>query len=477
MKFDLIVVGSGPGGYVAAIRAAQLKMKTAIIEREHLGGICLNWGCIPTKALLRSAEVFELMRHAKDYGLAADNVRIDTDAIVQRSRAVSGRLSQGVSGLLKKNKVQTIWGEARLTAPGRLSVAEPVVRSARPRPGKPAGALGAGDYTADHIVIATGARPRILPGLEADGERIWTYHEAMTPKRLPERLLVVGSGAIGVEFASFYSGLGSKVTVVEALPQILPAEDEEIARIARAQFEKQGIAVRTGATVRSAKRAPDGRTVATVKGEGAPEDIVADAITVAVGVQGNVENLGLEALGVKLDRGCIAADGYGRTNVPGLYAIGDVAGPPMLAHKAEHEGVVCIEAIRGMPTHPIRKEFIPGCTYSRPQIASVGLTEAKAKAAGYEPRIGRFPFAANGKAIALSEDRGLVKTIFDAATGKLLGAHMVGAEVTELIQGFTIAMNLETTEEELIHTVFPHPTLSEMMHESVMDAYGRAIHK
>ena len=352
MKFDIIIVGAGPGGYVAAIRAAQLGMKTAIVEREHLGGICLNWGCIPTKALLRSAEVFELMRNAKDYGLAADNVRIDADAIVQRSRAVSGRLSQGVSGLLKKNKVQTIWGEARLTAPGRLSVAEPVVRSSRPRPDKPTGALGAGEYTADHIVIATGARPRILPGLEPDGERIWTYFEAMTPKRMPERLLVIGSGAIGVEFASFYSGLGSKVTMVEALPQILPAEDEEIARFARAQFEKQGIAIRTGVTVKSANRAPDGRMVATVEGEGASEEIVADAIIVAVGVQGNVENLGLEALGVKLDRGCIAADGYGRTNVPGLYAIGDVAGPPMLAHKAEHEGVVCVEAILGMPTHP-----------------------------------------------------------------------------------------------------------------------------
>jgi dihydrolipoamide dehydrogenase len=477
MKFDIIIVGAGPGGYVAAVRAAQLGMKTAIVEREHLGGICLNWGCIPTKALLRSAEVFELMRNAKDYGLAADNVRIDADAIVQRSRAVSGRLSQGVSGLLKKNKVQTIWGEALLTAPGRLSVAESAVRSSRPRPDKPTGALGSGDYTADHIVIATGSRPRILPGLEPDGERIWTYFEAMTPKRMPERLLVIGSGAIGVEFASFYSGLGSKVTMVEALPQILPAEDGEIASFARAQFEKLGIAIRTGVTVKSANRVPDGRMVATVEGEGASEEIVADAIIVAVGVQGNVENLGLETLGVKLDRGCIAADGYGRTNVPGLYAIGDVAGPPMLAHKAEHEGVNCVEAICGILTHPIRKELIPGCTYSRPQIASLGLTEARAKAAGYEPRIGRFPFAANGKAIALGEDRGLVKTIFDATTGKLLGAHMAGAEVTELIQGFTIAMNLETTEDELIHTVFPHPTLSEMMHESVMDAYGRAVHK
>jgi dihydrolipoamide dehydrogenase len=318
MKFDIIIVGAGPGGYVAAVRAAQLGMKTAIVEREHLGGICLNWGCIPTKALLRSAEVFELMRNAKDYGLAADNVRIDADAIVQRSRAVSGRLSQGVSGLLKKNKVQTIWGEALLTAPGRLSVAESAVRSSRPRPDKPTGALGSGDYTADHIVIATGSRPRILPGLEPDGERIWTYFEAMTPKRMPERLLVIGSGAIGVEFASFYSGLGSKVTMVEALPQILPTEDGEIASFARAQFEKLGIAIRTCVTVKSANRVPDGRMVATVEGEGASEEIVADAIIVAVGVQGNVENLGLETLGVKLDRGCIAADGYGRTNVPGL---------------------------------------------------------------------------------------------------------------------------------------------------------------
>ena len=477
MKFDIIIIGSGPGGYVAAIRAAQLGMKTAIVEREHLGGICLNWGCIPTKALLRSAEVFDLMRHAKDYGLAADNVRFDTDAIVQRSRAVSGRLSRGVDGLLKKNKVQVIWGDARLIAPGRLTVSEPAVRSSRPNAGKPEGALGAGDYSADHIVIATGARPRVLPGLEPDRDGIWTYFEAMMPKQIPERLLVIGSGAIGVEFASFYNGLGSKVSMIEVLPQVLPAEDEEIAKFARTQFEKLGIEIRTGSRVKTAKRDRDGRMVATLETDGGTEDIIADAIIVAVGVQGNVENLGLEAVGVKLDRGCIAADEYGRTNVPGLYAIGDVAGPPMLAHKAEHEGVVCVEKIYGMATHPVRKELVPGCTYSRPQIASVGLTEAKARAAGSEVRVGRFPFAGNGKAIALGEDRGMVKTIFDAATGKLLGAHMVGAEVTELIQGFVIAMNLETTEEELIHTVFPHPTLSEMMHESVMDAYGRAIHK
>jgi dihydrolipoamide dehydrogenase len=477
MTFDIIIIGSGPGGYVAAIRAAQLGMKTAIVEREHLGGICLNWGCIPTKALLRSAEVFELMRHGKDYGLAADNVRLDAEAIVERSRSVSGRLSRGVEGLLKKNNVQVIWGEARLTAPGRLSVFDPVARSNRPRPDKPAGALGPGDYSAGHIIIASGARPRVLPGLEPDGERVWTYFEAMVPKRIPESLLVVGSGAIGIEFASFYSGLGSKVTVVEVLRQILPAEDEEIAKFAHAQFEKQGITIRAAAKVASARRARNGQIVAKIEGVGAAEEVSADAVIVAAGVQGNVENLGLEPVGVSFDRGCIAVDEYGRTNVKGIYAIGDVAGPPMLAHKAEHEGVVCVEAIAGHPTHPVRKDRIPGCTYSRPQIASVGLTEAKAKAEGRELRIGRFPFAGNGKAIALGEDRGLVKTIFDAGTGQLLGAHMVGAEVTELIHGFAIAMNLETTEEELIHTIFPHPTLSEMMQESVLDAYGRAIHK
>ncbi len=476
MTFDIIIIGSGPGGYVAAIRAAQLGMKTAIVEREHLGGICLNWGCIPTKALLRSAEVFELMRHAKDYGLAADNVKVDAKAIVQRSRSVSGRLSRGVEGLLKKNNVQVIWGEGRLTAPSRLSVSEPVARSDRPRPDKPAAALGPGDYSADHIIVASGARPRVLPGLEPDGERVWTYFEAMVPQRIPESLLVVGSGAIGIEFASFYSGLGSKVTVVEALPQILPAEDEDIAKFAHAQFEKHGITIRTAAKVVSARRATNGQIVARIEGASGAE-VSVDAVIVAAGVQGNVENLGLEAVGVNFDRGCIAVDEYGRTNVRGVYAIGDVAGAPMLAHKAEHDGVVCVEAIAGHPTHHVRKEFIPGCTYSRPQIASVGLTEAKAKAGGRQLRIGRFPFAGNGKAIALGEDQGLVKTIFDAETGQLLGAHMVGAEVTELIQGFTIAMNLETTEDELIHTVFPHPTLSEMLHESVMDAYGRAIHK
>jgi dihydrolipoamide dehydrogenase len=476
MTFDIIIIGSGPGGYVAAIRAAQLGLKVAVVERERLGGICLNWGCIPTKALLRSAEVFELMGHAKDYGLAADNVRFDVEAIVKRSRAVSERLNRGVEGLLKKNGVTVICGEARLTAPGRVAVSESGQSRSGARPVPPPGALGAGDYSADHIVIATGARPRALPGLQPDGERIWTYFEAMTPKRIPESLLIVGSGAIGVEFASFYSALGSRVVIVELLEQILPVEDEEIARFARAQFEKQGMVVKTGARVVAARNAPDGRLIAAVEREGASEEMTVDAAIVAAGVQGNVENLGLEALGVKLEHGCIAVDGCGRTNVPGLYAIGDVAGPPMLAHKAEHEGIACVEAIHGLAAHPLDKNRIPGCTYSRPQIASVGLTEAKARAAGHELRIGRFPFAANGKAIALGEDRGLVKTIFDAKSGELLGAHLAGAEVTELIQGFAIAMNLETTEEELIHTVFPHPTLSEMMHESVLDAYGRAVH-
>ena len=477
MKFDLIVIGSGPGGYVAAIRAAQLGLKTAVVEREHLGGICLNWGCIPTKALLRSAEVYELMRHAKDYGLSADNIRFDAEAVVQRSRNVSSRLSGGIAGLLKKNKVEVIWGEATLTAPGRLRVSEAGPGGRRPRPAAPTNALGPGEYTADHIIVATGARPRILAGLEPDGETIWTYFEAMVPTRVPESLLVVGSGAIGIEFASLYNALGARVTVVEVLNQILPAEDEEISAFVRKQFEKQGIAVKTAAKVSAVSRTAKGGIVATIEQGDQKEEISAERMIVAVGVQGNIEGLGLEVLGVGLERGCIAADGHGRTNVPGLYAIGDVAGPPMLAHKAEHEGVVCVEAIKGMNPHPIDKLRIPGCTYSQPQVSSVGLTEAKARAAGLDIRIGRFPFAGNGKAIALGEDQGMVKTIFDAKSGKLLGAHMAGAEVTELIQGFVIAMGLETTEEELMRTVFPHPTLSEMMHESVLDAYGRAIHK
>ncbi len=477
MTFDVIVIGAGPGGYVAAIRAAQLGLKAAVVEREHLGGICLNWGCIPTKALLRSAEVFDLMRHAEDYGLIAENVRFDAQKVIERSRGVAARLSRGVEGLLKKNDVTLIWGEARVTAPNRVSVSEPSSRPNRPVPRRPGAALGPGDYAADHIIVATGARPRPLEEMAPFGERVWTYVEAMTPKQIPGALAVVGGGAIGVEFASFYRGLGAEVVLVEMLPQILPAEDEEIAKFARAEFERRGIAIRTGARVSGAKHAPDGRALVTVSSDGGSEEFLADAIIVAAGVQGNVEGLGLRELGVEIERDCIAVDPFGRTNVPGVYAIGDVAGPPMLAHKAEHEGVRCVEAICGLPVQPLDRGRIPGCTYSRPQIASVGMTETKAKAAGYDIRVGRFPFAGNGKAIALGEDRGMAKTIFDAVSGRLLGAHMVGAEVTELIQGFVIAMSLETTEEELIRSVFPHPTISEAMHESVLDAYGGAIHK
>jgi dihydrolipoamide dehydrogenase len=476
MKFDLIVIGSGPGGYVAAIRASQLGMKTAIVEREHLGGICLNWGCIPTKALLRSAEVYDLFRHASDFGLSADNVRFDAKAVVQRSREVSQRLNRGVAGLLKKNNVTVIWGEATLTAPGRIKVSDSARPARQPQPARPPQALGAGEYSADHIIIATGARPRTLPGLEPDGQDIWTYFEAMVPDRIPASLLIVGSGAIGIEFASFYGVMGAKVTVVEVLDQILPVEDPEIAAAARRQFEKQGIAILTSTKVSRVRKTDDGALVATLQRGDRNEEILAENIIVAVGVQGNVERLGLEGLGVKTDRGCIVTDDFGRTNVSGIYAIGDVAGAPMLAHKAEHEGVACVEAIHGLNAHPLDRDKIPGCTYSHPQIASVGLTEAKARAAGHEVRIGRFPFAANGKAIALGEDQGMVKTIFDAKTGKLLGAHLVGPEVTELVQGFVVAMGLETTEDELIKTVFPHPTLSEAIHESVLAAYGRAIH-
>jgi len=475
MKFDLIVIGSGPGGYVAAIRASQLGMKTAIVEREHLGGICLNWGCIPTKALLRSAEVYELFGRAGDFGLSADNVRFDAKAIVQRSRDVSQRLNRGVAGLLKKNNVAVIAGEATIIAPGRVRVSESARRSGRPQSASLPHGLSVGEYAADHIIIATGARPRTLPGLEPDGESVWTYFEAMVPERIPQSLAIVGSGAIGIEFASFYRAMGARVTVVEALDQILPAEDAEIAAAARKQFERRGIAFATSAKVVGVKKS-GGLLTATVERGDRSEELSAEKIIVAAGVQGNVESLGLEALGVKLDRGCIAIDAFGRSSAPGLYAIGDVAGPPMLAHKAEHEGVACVEAIRGLKAHPLDRENIPGCTYGHPQVASVGLTEAKARAAGFALRIGRFPFAANGKAIALGEDHGMIKTIFEANTGKLLGAHMVGPEVTELIQGFVIAMGLETTEEELFRTVFPHPTLSEAMHESVLSAYGRAIH-
>jgi dihydrolipoamide dehydrogenase len=467
-SFDVIVIGSGPGGYVTAIRSAQLGFKTAIVEKAHLGGICLNWGCIPTKALLRSAEIFHYMRHAKDYGLSAENVSFDAAAVVKRSRGVSGRLATGVGFLMKKNKVTVIWGEATIDAPGKITVRKSKTEA-------PKGVQEPGQYSAKHIIIATGARPRVLPGLEPDKKLVWTYFEAMVPDRIPKSLLVVGSGAIGIEFASFYQTMGAEVTVVEVLPQILPAEDAEVAAFARKAFEKQGIKIITGAKVSKLDKRADSVAATIDDGKGGSQVLEIERVISAVGVVGNVEDLGLEKLGVKIERGTIVVDGYGKTSVPGIYAIGDVAGPPMLAHKAEHEGVICVEAIKGLRPHATDKNLIPGCTYCHPQVASVGLTEAKAKEAGREVRIGKFPFAANGKAIALGEDQGFIKVLFDKKTGQLVGAHMVGAEVTELIQGYVVAMNLETTEEELMHTVFPHPTLSEMMKEAVLDAYGRVL--
>jgi dihydrolipoamide dehydrogenase len=467
-SFDIIIIGSGPGGYVTAIRAAQLGFKTAIVEREYLGGICLNWGCIPTKALLRSAEIFHYMQHAKDYGLSAEKVTFDPAAVVKRSRGVSKRLNDGVGFLMKKNKVQVIWGEAVLDAPGKITVK--AGRSEAPK-----GALGVGSYQAKHIIVATGARPRVLPGLEPDKKLVWTYFEAMVPDKMPKSLLVIGSGAIGIEFASFYRTLGAEVTVVEVLPQILPVEDAEIAAFARKSFEKQGIKILTGAKVVKLDKKADSVTATIDDGKGGTQNLSVERVISAVGVTGNIENLGLEKLGVKTERGAIVIDGLCKTNIPGIYAIGDVAGPPLLAHKAEHEGVICVEGIKGLHPHPMDKRLIPGCTYCTPQIASVGLTEQAAKEKKIDIRVGRFPFVGNGKAIALGEDQGLVKVIFDKKTGQLLGAHMVGAEVTELIQGYVVAMNLETTEEELMHTVFPHPTLSEMMKEAVLDAYGRVL--
>lgn len=466
--FDIIIIGSGPGGYVTAIRAAQLGFKTAIVERDYLGGICLNWGCIPTKALLRSAEIFHYMQHAKDYGLSSDNVSFDPGAVVKRSRGVAARMGAGVTFLMKKNKVPVIWGEAAIDAPGKITVK--ASKTAAPKD-----ALGPGSYQAKHIIIATGARPRVLPGIEPDKKLVWTYFEAMNPDKMPKSLLVIGSGAIGIEFASFYRTLGADVTVVEVLPQILPVEDAEIAAFARKQFEKQGIKIVTGAKVAKLDKKADSVTATIDDGKGGTQSLTVDRVISAVGVVGNVENLGLEKLGVKVERGTIAIDGVCKTNVPGIYAIGDVAGPPMLAHKAEHEGVLCVEAIKGLHPHPMDKRMIPGCTYCFPQVASVGLTEARAKEMKYDIRVGRFPFIGNGKAVALGEDQGMCKTIFDKKTGQLLGAHLVGAEVTELIHGFVVAMNLETTEEELMHTIFPHPTLSETMKESVLDAYGRVL--
>jgi dihydrolipoamide dehydrogenase len=460
-SFDLIVVGGGPGGYVAAIRAAQLGMKAAVVEREHLGGICLNWGCIPAKALLRSSEIGHLLGHLGDYGFSADNIRFDLAKVVARSRGVSKQLSAGVAHLLRKNKVTVIDGQGKLAGKGKL-----VVEKA----GKPVATL-----TAPHIILATGARARQLPGIEADGKLIWTYKEAMIPTAMPKSLLVIGSGAIGIEFASFYRDMGAAVTVVEVLDRVLPVEDAEISALARKAFEKQGMKIFTSTAVKGVKKGADSVTV-TIEGGGKTQDITVDRVISAVGIVGNVENLGLEGTAVKIDRTHVVTDGYGRTGEPGVYAVGDLAGPPWLAHKASHEGIVCVEKIAGMDVHPMTTANIPGCTYCRPQVASVGMSEERAKAAGHEVRVGRFPFIGNGKAIALGEPEGLVKTVFDAKTGQLLGAHMIGAEVTEMIQGFVIARTLETTEAELMETVFPHPTVSEAMHESVLDAYGRVIH-
>ena len=460
--FDVIVVGGGPGGYVAAIRAAQLKLKTALVERADLGGVCLNWGCIPTKALLRTAEIYHYLSHPDDYGLSAKAVTFDIGKVVKRSRAVAARLSGGVGHLLKKNKVAVFDGHGRLDGKGKVRVEED---------GK-----AVAELAGKHIILATGARARSLKGLEPDGKLVWTYMEAMVPEVMPKSLLVIGSGAIGIEFASFYRTLGAEVTVVEILPRILPVEDEEISAQARTAFEKQGMTIHTGTTVAGLKKGVKGVT-ATIEAEGKKSELAVERVILAVGIVGNVEDIGLEGTKVKVDDGHIVIDAWCETGEPGIYAIGDVAGPPWLAHKASHEGVICVERIVGLKgVHPLDVSRVPGCTYCHPQVASVGLTEKAAVEAGHQVRVGRFPFIANGKAIALGEPEGMIKVVFDAQTGQLLGAHMIGAEVTELIQGYGVAMTLETTEADLMHTIFPHPTLSEMMHEAVLDAYGRAIH-
>ena len=460
-NFDVIVIGAGPGGYVAAIRAAQLGKSVAIVERENLGGICLNWGCIPTKALLRSAEVFHLMHRAKEFGLKADAIGYDLPAVVARSRGVAKQLSGGIGHLMKKNKVTVVMGEATLPAPGRVSVKTD---------------KGVQELTAPAIILATGARARELPGLEADGDLVWTYRHALQPKRMPKKLLVIGSGAIGIEFASFFNTLGADVTVCEVMDRVLPVEDAEISAFAKKAFAKQGMKILEKTTVKKLDRMPGKGVVAHLEDAKGTTTAEFDTVISAVGIVGNVENLGLEALGVKIDRTHVVTDEFCRTGVPGLFAIGDIAGAPWLAHKASHEGVMVAELIAGGHPHPIKPNSIAGCTYCHPQVASVGLTEQKAKDAGYTVKVGRFPFIGNGKAIALGEPEGLIKTVFDAKTGELLGAHMIGAEVTELIQGYVIGRSLETTEADLMNTVFPHPTLSEMMHEAVLDAYGRALH-
>ena len=459
-NFDMIVIGAGPGGYVAAIRGAQLGLSVAIVEREHMGGICLNWGCIPTKALLRSSEVFHLMHRAKEFGLKADNIGYDLDAVVKRSRQVAGQLSGGISHLMKKNKVKVFMGEATLPAKGKVTVKADKDTQ---------------ELTAKNIVVATGARARELPGLEGDSKRVWTYRDALDPPHMPKKLLVIGSGAIGIEFASFYNTLGAETTVVEVMDRVLPVEDAEISAFAKKQFVKQGMTIKEKSMVKQLDRGKD-KVTAHIETGGKVEKQDFDTVISAVGIVGNVENLGLEELGAKIDRTHVVTDEFCRTGVDGLYAIGDIAGAPWLAHKASHEGVMVAEVIAGKHAHPVKPVSIAGCTYCHPQVASVGYTEAKAKELGYDVKVGRFPFIGNGKAIALGEAEGMVKTVFDAKTGELLGAHMVGAEVTELIQGYVVGRQLETTEEDLMNTVFPHPTLSEMMHESVLDAYGRVIH-
>ena len=475
-NYDLIVIGAGPGGYVAAIRAAQLGLKTAIVEREHLGGICLNWGCIPTKALLRSAELLGHMEHAADFGIETGVIKANVPAIVARSRAVSAQLNSGIAHLLKKNKVDVIWGEAKLTSPGNISVSKSSKEATEPVHPKPRHTKDHGTYSAKHIIIATGARPRVLPGMEPDGDLIMTYFEAMKPTEAPKSLLVVGSGAIGMEFASFYAALGTKVTVIELLPEVLPQEDPEIAKVVRDAFVKRGIEVLNSAKVTHLKRHKGVVETKLTLSDGSTSDRNFDKVISAIGVVPNTENLGLEAVGVQSTPTGIVTSDAGATTCAGVYAIGDVTGAPMLAHKAEHEAVICVEAIVDGHARKLEKSRIPGCTYCQPQVASVGLTEAAARTAGHTIKVGRFPFAANGKAIAMGDASGLVKTIFDALTGELLGAHMVGPEVTELIQGFVTAIGHETTDEHLLQLIYPHPTLSEAMHESILDAHGIGIH-
>ncbi|WP_083098152.1 dihydrolipoyl dehydrogenase [Pseudophaeobacter leonis] len=458
--FDVIVIGAGPGGYVAAIRAAQLGLKVAIVERENLGGICLNWGCIPTKALLRSSEVFHLMERAAEFGLSADKIGYDLDAVVKRSRGVAKQLSSGIGHLMKKNKITVVMGAATLPAKGKVSVKTD---------------KGVEELVAKNIVLATGARARELPGLEGDGDLVWTYRDALVPPRMPKKLLVIGSGAIGIEFASFYNTLGADTTVVEVMDRVLPVEDAEISAFAKKSFTKQGMKIMEKSMVKQLDRGK-GVVTAHIESGGKVQKMEFDTVISAVGIVGNVEGLGLEALGVKIDRTHVVTDAYCRTGVEGLYAIGDIAGAPWLAHKASHEGVMVADLIAGKHAHPVKPESIAGCTYCQPQVASVGYTEAKAKELGYDIKVGRFPFIGNGKAIALGEAEGMIKTVFGAKTGELLGAHMIGAEVTELIQGYVVGRQLETTEEDLMNTVFPHPALSEMMHESVLDAFDRVIH-